>query len=363
MFIINIYIYKDDVMKSNSIIKKSLLSSIFFVILVIIVFYFIFRETAFKDVILIFQKSNKLFIFLGIFCMFMYNVLEGVNIKIVLSSLGNKVKFTKCYKYAVGAFFTASITPSSSGGDPMAFYLMTKDKMPVSHSAITLFTKLLVYQFVMIVLASISFISSYNYVISSLGKFKYLVFLGLFLNILVCSLYFLIVFFKQIITFLVELLCKILNKFHYKKTAILQEKINLQIEEYSKSAYVLKTNKKIIIKCILTTFIQITLLFLIPYFVYLSLGYQDTSIFKFISMQAVLNITVSALPFPGAVGISEAIFIKLYKNLFNPNVLGSAMFITRFINFYLFVIYTGILLAIFITKDNLKKAKEKVKSV
>ena len=39
------------------------------------------------------------------------------------------------------------------------------------------------------------------------------------------------------------------------------------------------------------------------------------------------------------------------------------MFITRFINFYLFVIYTGILLAIFIIKDNLKKAKERVKSV
>ena len=101
MFIINVYIYKDDVMKANSIIKKSLLSSIFFVILVVIVFYFIFKETTFKDVILIFQKSNKLFIFLGILCMFFYNLLEGLNLKIVLNSLGNKIKLSKCYKYAV----------------------------------------------------------------------------------------------------------------------------------------------------------------------------------------------------------------------------------------------------------------------
>ena len=362
MFIIN-YIYKDDVMKANSIIKKSLLSSIFFVILVVIVFYFIFKETTFKDVILIFQKSNKTFIFFGILCMFFYNLLEGLNIKIVLNSLGNKIKLSKCYKYAVGAFFTASITPSSSGGDPMAFYLMTKDKIPVSHSAIALFTKLMVYQFVMIILASISFFTSYNQITTTLGNFKYLVFLGLFLNILVFTLYFLIVFFKQIIIFIVEIIGKVLNKFHYKKTSELQKKINLQIEEYSKSATILKTNKKIILKCIVTTLIQIVLFFSIPYFVYLALGYQDTSIFKFITTQAVLNITVSSLPFPGAVGISEAIFMKLYKNLFNPNVLGSAMFITRFINFYLFVIYTGILLAIFIIKDNLKKAKERVKSV
>ena len=350
-------------MKSNSIIKKSLLSSIFFILLVIIVFYFIFKETTFKDVVLIFQESNKLFIFFGILCMFLYNFLEGVNIKIVLKALGNKIKITKCYKYAVGSFFTASITPSSSGGDPMAFYLMTKDKIPVSHSAMALFTKLMVYQFVMIVLASISFFTSYNQITTTLGNFKYLVFLGLFLNTLVFSLYFLIVFFKQIIIFIVELIGKVLNKFHYKKTEKLQKKINLQIEEYSKSATILKTNKKILLKCILTTLIQIVLIFAIPYFVYLALGYRDTSILKFVATQAVLHVTVSSLPFPGAVGISEAIFMKLYKNLFNPNVLGSAMLITRFINFYLFVIYTGILLAIFITKDNLKKAKEKVKAV
>ena len=95
-----------------------------------------------------------------------------------------------------------------------------------------------------------------------------------------------------------------------------------------------------------TTLTFIVLVFSIPYFVYLALGYQDTSIFKFITTQAVLNITVSSLPFPGAVGISEAIFMKLYKNLFNPNVLGSAMFITRFINFYLFVIISGIVVMI-----------------
>ena len=99
-----------------------------------------------------------------------------------LFSILELCNITKCYKYAVGAFFSASITPSSSGGDPMAFYLMTKDKIPVSHSAIALFTKLMVYQFVMIILASISFFTSYKQITTTLGNFKYLVFLGLFLK-------------------------------------------------------------------------------------------------------------------------------------------------------------------------------------
>ena len=344
-------------MKTNNVLKKSLLSSVFFVILVIIVFYFVFKDLAFKDVLILFKNSNKLYLILAIFCMAGFNFLEGLNIKIILKSLGNKVKYLACYKYAIGSFFTASITPSSSGGDPMALFLMTRDKISVSHSAITLLTKLMCYQIVVLILSLISFISSYNQTINLLGNMKFLVFLGLFLNMLVFTLYFLAIFFKQIMIFLVELLGKLLNKLHFKKIKNLEEKIKMQIDEYSRAALALKTNKKIVLKVIFLTLIQMILYYSIPYFVYLALGYHESSILKFITTQAILYVAVSALPFPGAVGISEAVFMKLYKTLFNPLILGSAMFITRFINFYLFVIITGLLLAFFITHDNFKKIK------
>lgn len=344
-------------MKTNNVLKKSLLSSVLFIILVVIVFYFIFRDLAFKDILVLFRKANKFYLLLGVLVMFSYNILEALNLKIILTSLGDKPRFINCYKYAIGSFFTASITPSSSGGDPMALYLMSKDKLPVSHSAITLLTKLLVYQMVIIILATTSFIISFKQIVALLGNMKFLVFLGLTLNILVFTLYFLAIFFKQILIYLVEILCKLLKKLHYKKTEALREKINLQVEEYSRAANILKTNKQIFIKIILTTLIQIILSFTIPYLVYLAFNLEGASLFKFITTQAILYVSVSALPFPGAVGISEAVFMKLYKTLFNPAILGSAMFITRFINFYLFVIITGILLAIFITHDNFKKTK------
>lgn len=347
-------------MKTNNILKKSLLSSVFFVILVVIVFYFVFKDLAFRDVLIIFKNSNKLYLILALICMSCYSLLEGLNVKIVLNSLGDKVKYSACYKYAVGSFFTASITPSSSGGDPMALFLMTRDKLPVSHSAITLLTKLMCYQIVVISVSVISFITTYKQTITLLGNMKFLVFLGLFLNILVFSLYFLIIFFKQIMVFLVDLLCKLLHKLHFKKANSLEEKIKVQIEEYSAAALVLRNNKKIVLKVVLVTLLQVLIFYSIPYFVYLALGLHETSILKFITTQAILYVAVSALPFPGAVGISEAVFMKLYKTLFNPLVLGSAMFITRFINFYLFVIITGLLLAIFITKDNFKKIKSEL---
>ena len=199
-------------MKTNNVLKKSLLSSVLFIILVVIVFYFIFKDLAFKDILFLIRKANKFYLLLGVLVMFSYNILEALNLKIILTSLGDKPRFINCYKYAIGSFFTASITPSSSGGDPMALYLMSKDKLPVSHSAITLLTKLLVYQMVIIILATISFIISFKQIVALLGNMKFLVFLGLTLNILVFTLYFLAIFFKQILIYLVEILFKLLNK-------------------------------------------------------------------------------------------------------------------------------------------------------
>ncbi len=346
-------------MKEDNVIKKSILSILVFIIFVIIAFYFIFKDTSLKEVVENFTNSNKLYIILAIFCMFLYNVFEALNLKVILSFLKNKVKLRNCYKYAIGAFFAASITPSSSGGDPMAFYLMSKDKIHVSHAVITLLIKLLIYQLVVIILSVLSFIISYREIVPVLGNMKYLTYLGITLNCLVFCLYFLLIFQKKIIVFFIELFCKLLNKLHYKKTAILKIKINNQLDEYSNAIAILKNNKIMFLKIIFITLIQMLFYFSIPYLVYLALGYNENSLFHFISIQAILYATVSSLPFPGAVGISETVFMKLYQKLFNLAILGSAMFITRFINFYLFVIYTGTLLLFFITKDYIAKNRKR----
>ena len=96
-------------MKTNNVLKKSLLSSVLFIILVVIVFYFIFKDLAFKDILFLIRKANKFYLLLGVLVMFSYNILEALNLKIILTSLGDKPRFINCYKYAIGSFFTASI--------------------------------------------------------------------------------------------------------------------------------------------------------------------------------------------------------------------------------------------------------------
>ena len=341
----------------NNILRNSFISSLIFILIVSVVFYFIFKDNDYKEVQFLFLNANRWYLLLAFLCMASFSICEALNLKTSLSVLGNKVSFKNAYKYAISGFFVASITPSSSGGDPMQLYMMARDKIKISHGAITLLIKLLAFQFVVIFLSLFGFLTSHTIFSNSLGNLKYLAFLGILLNILVCSLYFLIIFFKPVVLFLVELFSKLLNLCHFKKTDSLVKGLLNQVEEYSKAAIYLKKNKKVFLKIFLITLIQMILYYSIPYFVYLSLGYGDYSILTFISIQSMLFISVSSLPFPGAVGISEATFMKIYKSMFPEAVLGSAMVITRFINFYIFVLYAGIIIMIYFVRDNLKDTK------
>ena len=119
----------------------------------------------------------------------------------------------------------------------------------------------------------------------------------------------------------------------------------------------LKNHKNILIKVFLTTIIQFLFYHSIPYLIYLSFGLNEYGLITFIFMEAVLYISVSSLPFPGAIGISEGGFLTMFKMFFPTSILSSAMLISRGVSFYLFVIITGIIILSFIVYDKYKSRK------
>ena len=50
----------------------------------------------------------------------------------------------------------------------------------------------------------------------------------------------------------------------------------------------------------------------------------------------------------------RTLFMKIYRTIYPEHILGSAMIITRFINFYIFVLYAGIMMMGYVVKDNFK---------
>ena len=95
------------------------------------------------------------------------------------------------------------------------------------------------------------------------------------------------------------------------------------------------------------------------YWVYCSFGLNEYNIFRVISIQAVLYGTVSGIPSPGAVGVTEGGFIEIFKTVFPSSIINSAMIINRGINFYLLIIVSAIVTMINAIKKERKVEKSK----
>lgn len=292
--------------------KKGITNTIIFLFFISLTFFVIFKEDNVGEIFKIIQKVDIKFIAIAILCMCCFILSEGINIARTLKLLECKVNFINSIKYALVGFFFSSVTPSASGGDPMQLYYMKKDGLPIGHSALALLTEFSSFQFVTVIIALIGFIINYNFIQNSVGNIKYLLLIGVAINVAILAIILLTIFSNKIIHILLNLVCKILEKLHYRKVASFKEKCLEQIQEYKAGSKLLKRNKKILFKIILTTIVQIVLYHSIPYIIYLSFGLNEANFLQFLSLQAVLYISVSSIPLPGAVGASE---IRFYEYL------------------------------------------------
>lgn len=296
----------------NTKCKKGIVNTIIFLFFISLTFFVIFKEDNVGEIFKIIQKVDIKFIAIAILCMCCFILSEGINIARTLKLLGCKVNFINSIKYALVGFFFSSVTPSASGGDPMQLYYMKKDGLPIGHSALALLTEFSSFQFVTVIIALIGFIINYNFIQNSVGNIKYLLLIGVAINVAILAIILLTIFSNKIIHILLNLVCKILEKLHYRKVASFKEKCLEQIQEYKAGSKLLKRNKKILFKIILTTIVQIVLYHSIPYIIYSSFGLNEANFLQFLSLQAVLYISVSSIPLPGAVGASE---IRFYEYL------------------------------------------------
>ncbi len=335
--------------------KKIIRSIIFFVILIALTGYVLLDGKDVFEIINIIKSADIKFVAIGIISMCVYLTLEGVNIGRTLKKLNEKSNFFRNIKYSLIGFFFSSITPAASGGQPMQIYYMYKDGISVSNSTLALLINLTSMQITTIGIALFSLIFNYDY----LNKLLVICFLiGIFLNLSALTLLIIGIFSKRMSKWLINMALKVLKFFKVKDLDAKREKFENELQKYQTNAVYIKNNKLMMLKILLTTIIQFLVYYSITYWVYRALGFSGQNIFKIISMQAVLFATVSGIPSPGAVGVSEGAFIEIFKVIYSETLMSSAVLLNRGINFYLFVLISGIVVIVNqIRVNKLKKEK------
>lgn len=327
-------------MKKKSNIFKNL---IFFILLIVLTFYIMLKDQDLPAIFRIIKNAKLEFVFVGIVCMFLYLMCEAINMGRTLKALGEKSSFAKNLKYSLIGFFFSSITPAASGGQPMQVYYMYKDKVSVANSTLALLINLTSMQIITINFALVSLCFNYQY----LNKILIIFFvIGISLNIGALILLIIGVFSKKLSRGLINFVIKILKIFKVRNIEAKKEKLENELQKYHASAVYIKNNKRLIVRTLLTTLIQFTLYYSITYWTYRSLGLAKYSIIEIITMQSVLFATVSGIPSPGAVGVTEGAFMEIFRNVFPQTIINSAVLLNRGINFYLFVTISGIVVIV-----------------
>lgn len=334
--------------------KKYLRNLILFILIILLTFYIILKDQSMSKIIDVLSSIDLKYILIAIICMCIYLICEAINIGRTLKALGEKSTFYRNIKYALIGFFFSSVTPAASGGQPMQIYYMNKDRISVANSTLSLLINLTSMQIVTISIAIISLFFNYSYMNSILiGLFI----IGILLNATALGLLLVSLFSKRMTKGLINIAIKILEFFKIRNIEDKKKKLEDELSKYQASAIYIKSNKKVILKTIITTYFQFLIYYSISYWVYRSFGLKEYNILQILSMQSVLFATVSGIPSPGAVGVSEGGFLEIFRNVYSDNILNEAMLLNRGVNFYLFVIISSVIVMLYTVKD---KKEEKI---
>ena len=315
---------------------KLLMNFALFMLLIVLTFYILLKDQNIFEVFDIIKSAKLEFILLGILCVSIYVICEAVNISRTLTALGEKSTFINNIKYALIGFFFSAITPAASGGQPMQIYYMHKNQISVANSTLALLINLTSMQIVTIGLALFSIMINYQY----MNKTLIILFIvGILLNLTALTLLLVGIFSKKLSRVLINFAIKILRLFRIRNIEDKKKKLEETLTKYQNSADYIKNNKRLIFRILLTTLVQYIAYYSVTYCTYRALGFKEHNIIEI--MQAVLYGTVSGIPSPGAVGVTEGAFIEIFRNIYPQSMIKSAVLLNRGINFYLLNIVCG----------------------
>ena len=333
--------------------KKSLwLGALFLLILGGATVYVIYKELEGQDIIGTLKNANIWWVLAAVLAMAIYAVCDGINISRCLKLDGYKITFAQMMKYSFAGFFFSSITPSSTGGQPGQLYFMAKDKLKVSHSAFTLLCALLSFQCVAVFLGIIGVLCSHGEVFKLQGRFAYVFPIGFALNLAIIAFLICVLFTRRLAGFFIGIGLWFIKVRGIKPGE--RFKFLRSFACYRKAAALLKKNKIVFVKMLITSLIQIILFHSVTFFCAHAVGCTELDWFTVLRTQSSLFISVSSLPLPGAAGVTEYGYALFYSGLIPTGLMGSVMLLSRFCSFMLPLVGSGLGLVLLSIKPKKK---------
>lgn len=283
------------------------------------------------------------FLFGALVCMLLYIGIEGVCIKFSATCIGERFKYRRSVVYASNDIYFSAITPSATGGQPVAVYYMMKDGISLAHSSAVLLINLTAYTVSLIILAVVAFAFNPDSVLGGDFTFKLLYVIGIAANLILLGGTFLCMYCRKLVEKLGNFAINLLSKIKLiKNPQRKRERLSVSLNSFQSSIELFGHNKLLYCVVLLFNILQRLAIFSVPFFIYLGFGLKGFNWFDFIIVQTNLAVAVNCLPLPGGVGASEFVSQALYTPIFMEFMLPGLV-LTRSFSFYICFTLCGVI--------------------
>lgn len=304
-------------------------------------------------------KMKPLYVGEALFLAVFFVAAEGCMICFLLRGIGVAAHVPQCVGYSFAGFFFSGITPSASGGQPMQLYYMKKDGIPLPEGTAVLMAVATAYKLILAAIGTGILIFWGKPLREYLGGYFFWYMIGLSLNILLVTLLLLVMLKPVLIRCLAVKVIRL-----GKKSRLLsaegkwEEKLDGFLEGYQGTVHFFREHKGKIAMLLLMTLFQRGSAFLLTWVVYRGFGLSQAGMHVVVLLQASVYVAVDMLPVPGAQGITEAMYGKVFLPVFSGRYLVPAMCVTRGLGFYL-MLFAGALWVIGIHYRNVVLREKK----
>lgn len=328
-------------------IKKTI-NILLFVVTIGILVYFCVHENNLLTLINAMPSLNYFWVIASLLSMIMCWIFDSMTINGIMSDMLKK-KYSKflSFKTTITGQFFSAITPLGIAGQPMQIVELTRQRVEVGKAISILVRKFLIYQSTMAIYSLTVILLKTHMFMSRVDNFIILTLIGFFSQCFTVVLLLLFYINKSFTTKIIEFFIKLLSKIKIIKNADKYiKKIKNELNFFLENNKSMRGNIKLSIKLYLFTFLQLTFLFLVPFFVYKSFNNEGYPVIDMIATQSFVNMISSYTPLPGAAGTTEGMFLILFCTFFDVSVVTPAMIVCRLITYYLNIIIGFIVIRI-----------------
>ena len=322
--------------------RKNIINVCVLAALIGVTFFVIFNNNdgfSFNSVMDFVSDIHLPFLIGAFLCMVMNIGFKGLSIGVLSRAMGYRKSLPRNYAYASADIYFSSVN-------------------------------LLMYTASLIVLAIITFIlrPSLFFNLES-WVVKACIIIGLLVQLLFLSVYLMIMISEKAVIKIATWIVNVLAFLHIvKHKREYLGRINASVHRFKKSVILLKNKKKALLGSFLLNFAERIAYISIGVLVFYGAMYNipelagtHVDVLDVYALEAYCWLGAYCVPLPGAVGASEAIFNSVFAMIINsPVLLSATMVTTRGINFYIMMMFAGVITLIHHIRLKVNQHKKKV---